>query len=602
MAEPKYKYEDVIEALRNADAAGDVEAATRLAKIADSMVAKPTPASQFATGVGKRAQEIGQALRGVGLRAGELAGVVSPEDLAAYEQEVAASRSVMSPQYRQFEPQTVSEYLGGLGVDLATMAGAGGALRLAEPVAGAIPRIGQALESGLQYGRQALVAPRSIPQAALGGGLYAQTIPFATGEEAARATGTSAIVGGALQPGLRALGLAPSVETRLQPAQVEAARRGVEAGFQFTPAQMTGSKTGMFIEEGIKALPLARGAYTKLEDANQQTLQKIAARSIGLKENVPFTAEAMQEAYQNALSKYQTLKQVPALKLDKAFGQEVDAIKNKLKNVPEEQRAQLEIPKVEAVLDNYKEFMIRPLNGETMYNGSMALGDQLNTTTSSLTVGALKDLRTAFENAIERRITNPALKNIVDPNTIKTFREGRTQLSNWFTVNEGFNAATGELSGPKIAGALARKDNFGTKHTELEVAALAVRAIPRALPSSGTAERAESASLVRQLAAAGTLPVLGGGAAGLYTQDPYAALVGAGASQVLPAVAARIATSEPVRSIVARRQLGAVAPDEGTLARAFRGLETGVPAPIRFGVGDLARIAAQQQAVRGLLD
>ena len=246
--------------------------------------------------------------------------------------------------------------------------------------------------------------------------------------------------------------------------------------------------------------------------------------------------------------------------------------------------------------------MIRPVNGETMYNGSMALGDQLNTATSSLAIGALKDLRTAFENAIERRITNPALKNIVDQNTIKTFREGRTQLSNWFTVNEGFNAATGELSGPKIAGALARKDNFGTKHTELEVAALAVRAIPKALPSSGTAERAESASLVRQLAAAGTLPVLGGGAAGLYTQDPYAALMGAGASQVVPAIAARIATSEPIRSIVARRQLGAIAPDEGTLARAFRGLETGIPAPIRFGAGDLARIATQQQAVRGLLD
>jgi hypothetical protein len=69
----------------------------------------------------------------------------------------------------------------------------------------------------------------------------------------------------------------------------------------------------------------------------------------------------------------------------------------------------------------------------------------------------------------------------------------------------------------------------------------------------------------------------------------------------LPAIAARLATSEPVRSIVARRQLGAVAPDEGTLARAFREFETGVPSLARYGLGDVARIAAQQQAVRGLL-
>jgi len=604
MAEPKYTYEEVVQALRNADAAGDTQAATRLAQIADSMVAKPSPASQFATGVGKRAQEVAQALRGVGLRAGELTGMVSPEDLAAYEQEVAASRSVMSPQYRQFKPQTVSEYLGGLGLDLATMAGAGGALKLAEPVAAAIPRVGQAIESGLRYGRQALIAPKSIPQAGLGGALYAQTIPFATGEEAARATGTSAVIGGALQPALRAVGLATPTETQLQPAQIQAARRGVEAGFQFTPSQMTGSKTGMFIEEGIKALPLARGAFTKLEDANQQSIQDIAARSIGLKAGVPFTAQSMESAYNNALQKYQAIQSVPSIKLDKAFGQQVDTIINQLKKVPESQRSQLGVPEIVKVLEDYKGFTKNAVDGETMFLGLKAIGDQLFEAQKQgrIGAGAYKDLRSALENAIERSISQPSKKNLVSQDVIQKFKDGRTQLSNWFTINEAFNAATGEISGAKLAGSLARKSNFGGRNTELETAALAARAIPRALPSSGTAERAESASLVRQLAAAGTLPVLGGGAAGLYTQDPYAALIGAGASQVLPAIAARIATSEPVRSIVARRQLGAVAPDEGILAGAFRGLETNVPASLRFGAGDLARIAAQQQAIRGLLD
>jgi hypothetical protein len=87
----------------------------------------------------------------------------------------------------------------------------------------------------------------------------------------------------------------------------------------------------------------------------------------------------------------------------------------------------------------------------------------------------------------------------------------------------------------------------------------------------------------------------------MYAQDPYAAAVGAAAAQTLPALAARIATSEPVRSIVARRQLGAVAPDEGILAGAARRFETGVPGGLRFGLGDIARLYAEREQLQGLL-
>lgn len=569
-------------------------------------------AEQLQAGAGKRLSEMGMGLRGLGLRVGGALGITSPEQLTQYEQEVARTRQVMpgmgpsgelSPEFRRFTPSTGTELLGGLGVDLASMYGAGAALRPVQTAASIVPRVGPTIERGIQYGRQAITSPRTVPQAMLGGALYSQTFPFESSQEAAGTALLSAGAGGVAQPVLRAMGFAPQAESQLPVAQQDAARRAIEAGFQFTPAQMTGSRTGMFIEEGIKALPLARGAFTKLEDANQEALQNIAAKSIGLKPGVSFTADAMSDAYQNALNKFKAIEAVPAIKLDKAFEQQVDGLLKKLKKVPEAQRQQLGVPEVEAVLEEYKTFSKNAIDGETMFLGLRALGDSLFKAQKEGRVGAgaFKDLRDAFERAIERSITSPAKKNLVSPNVVKKFREGRTQMSNWFTVNESFNPATGELSGAKLSSSLARKSNFGGRNTELETAALAVRAFPRALPSSGTAERAEAASAVKQVAQGAALPLLGAGATGMATQDPYAAFMAAGAAQTLPAVAARLMTSEPVRSVVARRQLGAIAPDEGMLARGMREFETRTPSAARFGLGDLARLYAEQEQIRGLL-
>jgi hypothetical protein len=366
---------------------------------------------------------------------------------------------------------------------------------------------------------------------------------------------------------------------------------------------MTGTKTGMFIEEGIKALPLARGAYTKLEEANQAALQRIAGEAVGLKKGVSFTPEAMRQAYDDALARYKSLETVPAIKLDKGFVQQVDGIIKELKKVPESQRQQLGINEIEKVLADYKGFSKKAVNGQTMFVGLKAINDSLFAAQKqgSIGAGAYKDLRSSVENAIERAISAPSKKGLVNPNVIKQFKEGRTQMSNWYTVNEAFNEATGEISGPKLASSLARKSNFGSRNTQLETAALAVRAFPKALPSSGTAERAESASLVKQLSAASALPLMGGGAAGMLGGGASDIATAAGASQLLPAIAGYTATSEPIRSIIARRQLGAIAPDEGVLARAFREFETSVPENVRAFAGNIPRLMLEQNRIRGLL-
>lgn len=564
---------------------------------------------QLYSGARKRAEETAMGLKGVGLRAGSALGITDPETMKQYQQEVARGKTLMETmtgpggettgEYMKYAPTSGAEVFGGLGVDLATMYGAGFGLKPLQYMARSAPVIGGALEKGIEYTSQALTSPRTVPQAALGGGLYSQTYPFETGREAAGSALWSAGAGGLTLPVTRALGLSPQTESNLTDAQKQAAKRAVEAGFQFTPAQMSGSKTSMFIEEGIKALPLARGAYSKLEDENQSTLQKIAAKAIGLKEGASFTPESMQEAYTNALNKYKVLTSVPSLKLDKGFVDQLSSLEKKLAKIPESQRAELDVPKVEALIKDYKNFNKNAVDGETMFESLRALRSQLFKAQKEGTygAGAYKDISSYLENAIERALQNPSKKNVVSSDVIKKFKDGRTQMANWFTVDEAFNAATGEISGPKLAASLARKSNFGGRNTELETAALAVRAFPKALPSSGTAERAEAAGAVKQAAQALTLPTFGAGVAGTLTQDPYTAAMGAAASQMLPALAAKVGTSEPVRSVVARRQLGAIAPDEGLMARAFREMETRTPAAVRFGAGDLARLYAQQKSL-----
>lgn len=554
---------------------------------------------QLATGARKRAGEIAEGLSGLALRAGETIGVVSPERLAEYYRRQQEAQSVFSPEYRQFAAETPLEYIGGMGVDLASMYAGGGALKGISPALRQIPGVGGRAADVAEYTGGALMMPRTVPQAALGGGLYAQTYPFGTGEEAIKGTAIGAGVGGAVQPLVRAVGLGATKPSDLTPQQVESAKRAVEAGFKFTPSQMTGSTLGQFVDEGVKSFPLARSGYAKLEKENQENLQRITAQAIGLKKDVPFTTQAFTDAFSAALDKYKGLETVPSIKLDKGFADEIRRLKKDIAKTPEFQQ-DASIRDAIATLDGYLDFTKKAVDGKTLFQGLRAMNGQLFTaqTTGSPASAVFKDLRSQLENAIERQITAPSKKNLVDPKVIKDFKEGRTRLSNWYTVNEAFDEATGTISGPKLATSLARKSNFGSQNTQLETAALAARAFPKFLPSSGTAERTQAANWIT--GAFGGLGALASGSPNVQEQ-----LITGAAAATIPQMAAgaygRAMTSEPVRSIVARRQLGAIAPDEGILAGAARRFETGVPSAARFGLGDIARLYAEREQLQGLL-
>ena len=551
---------------------------------------------ELLSGAQKRLRQAGEGISGTMTSIGGALGIIPPEEVQRRQEQTQFNRSVFSPEYGRNEPTSMTEYVGGAGLDIAGMVGAGGLLRGAGTAIGsAAPKIGGAL----QYAGQSIMAPKTVPQAALGGATMAQTYPYANELERAVGTGAGAVVSGAIQPVTRALGLGPATDTQLSEAQQLSAKRAIEQGMQYTPAQMTGSRTGKLLEEGLKALPLSRGSFENLAQANQNVINKVAANAVGLSADTPITPQAMQSAFKSALDKYKSISDMPKTTLDVDFRNQIDTLIYDLNKVPQSQRSSAGVDKTIKVLQDYRKFTNRPIDGETMYQGLKALSDDIFKASKegNVSAGAYKQLRSAFEDAIERQIQSGNVN--VSPKIVDDFKQGRALLSNWFTVDEAFNPNTGMISGPKLATSLERKAGYGTRGTDLESVAMGSKAIPQALPSSGTTERAEAASFVKKAA---SLPMLiGGGAMGAATQDPYMAAIGAAAAEGIPYMASKAMTSEPVRSIVARRQLGAQAPNEGLLAQASRALEENIPADIRAQFGNLPRSILERMAIKGLL-
>lgn len=547
---------------------------------------------RLGTGMQKRVGEIQRGLTGAFLRGGEMIGAVAPESVQQYEQAVSAeraNRSVMDA------PRSAAEVIGGVMPDVALGLGAGGALRTAGRALGTVaPRSGAALET---LG-QSIYAPSTVPQAMLGGAIYGQTMPYASGREAVVGTGATALAGGVAQPVLRAAGLTGQPQSQLPQAQQEAARRAIEAGFEFPVSEMTGSATGRFLGEGLKALPFGRSAYDAMATGNQKTVNTIVNRSIGLPANVDLTPNVLQQVKDQAFQAYDNLTGIPSIKLDRQFGKIVDGLINTLSAGAKSTRKETGATNALKVLEDYKGYVTSGLDGEGVKQNLRALTDLAfkSGKEGKIASEAYKTLREEFENAVDRSLLAKAQSGLVKPDLIDKYRDARTRLANVFVVENAFDEATGKVSGKKIASALSKRSGYGTRGTDLETAALASEVFPSMLPSSGTAERTQAANLLNSAFSAGA------GGAGMYglMQDPLVAGLAVG-SLGGPFVASQMATAKPIRDVVARRQLGAIPPDESKIAAGMRLFEERIPEPVRYGLGGGTRALLERYLNRGLL-
>jgi hypothetical protein len=379
--------------------------------------------------------------------------------------------------------------------------------------------------------------------------------------------------GGVTQFGLRQLGLAPKLEPNLTPQQQEVARRALEQGFQLDPTQITGYGGGL--KEGIKSrFPIAREAFTRFEENNQNQTNNIAKNLIKIPQSADLTNESMETAFKSALNNYQVLQKVPSIQGDQKFVQTVNGELSRLNKIPKSQLSS-DDKKAIRVLNEYKSFGTQSISGDEAFIRSKAIGNNLfqaQKSGSGEAANAFKTLRSAFEQSIEDYLSSPA--NLMRTNgkaTLDQFKDGRKTLSNWYLIDNAFNRDTGNVSAAKLSRELAKKPTYGTTKEPIETAAQLSGAFPRAFPSSGTSER-------------------------MSYGDPLSLLF-----QSPVAIPAYLATSQPVRNILGQRYLGAK--PEGIMGNIYGGIsKVGgiVPQTGREKIGEAIRSVEQQQLMQML--
>jgi len=435
---------DLERALLEADAAGDTTSANLFANEIKKIQQSQQPQEgSVISGAQKRISQAAEGVKGVGLRLGSALGTVSPDRLAEYERQVGMERSVMSPTYGQTTPTGGAEIIGSTATDILSSLVGGGLLK-----AGGLP------------GAAGAFLPRTVPQAAAGGSLYSLTTPSQTTEEMFTKAGVAAPVAGLTQFGLRQVGLAPKVEPNLTPQQQEVGRRALEQGFQLDPTQITGYGGGL--KEGIKSrFPMAREAFTRFEENNQNQTNNIAKSLIKLAPTENLTNESMETAFKSALNNYKVLQKVPSIQGDQKFIQTVDKELVRLNRIPKSQLSS-DDKKAIRVLNEYKGFGNQAISGEEAFVRSKAIGNNLfqaQKSGSGEAANAFKTLRGAFEQSIEDYLSSPAnLMRKTGKETLEQFRDGRKTLSNWYLIDKSFNRDTGNVSAAKLSRELAGLD------------------------------------------------------------------------------------------------------------------------------------------------
>jgi len=557
--------QDLERALLEADKAGDTTSANLFANEIKKIQQSQQPQEGgVISGAQKRLAQAGVGLFGAGARAGEALGIVSPEFMKRYEDKIQQERSVMSPDYQALTPTGGREIAGSTMVDVIASLMGGTGLKAAKNV----PFVGGTAEA-----LGGALVPTTVPQAIGGGALYSLTTPSESMSEAASKAVLGGGAGGITQFGLRQLGLAPKLEPNLTPQQQEVARRALEQGFQLDPTQITGYGGGL--REGIKSrFPIAREAFTRLEENNQNQTNNIAKSLIKIPQSADLTNESMETAFKSALNNYQVLQKVPSIQGDQKFVQTVNGELSRLNKIPKSQLS-ADDKKAIRVLNEYKSFGTQSISGDEAFIRSKAIGNNLfqaQKSGSGEAANAFKTLRSAFEQSIEDYLSSPA--NLMRTNgkaTLDQFKDGRKTLSNWYLIDNAFNRDTGNVSAAKLSRELAKKPTYGTTKEPIETAAQLSGAFPRAFPSSGTSER-------------------------MSYGDPLSLLF-----QSPVAIPAYLATSQPVRNILGQRYLGAK--PEGLLGNIYGGISTAggyLPQPARNEFGRALMSAEQQQLMQTL--
>jgi hypothetical protein len=436
-------------ALRNADAAGDVDAARTIAQAIQQTRTTAKPALPF--GMQTVANIGGGLVRGAGSIGATL---LTPYDLIA-----GNTKSIGNPERRAgiggglqalgVETDSMAYGSGKLAGEIAGTAGVGGALanglRLIPGAARMAPALDAVRTAGFSAGGltgAAGLGTRAAGGAITGGAAAGMVNP----EDAGFGAGVGAAMPGALQvAGKAGAALGRTFRGPEQTPEISAAIKAArDAGYVIPPTQARPSLGNRLIEGLSGKISTAQNASAR----NQGVTNKLAAESLGLPGDTKLTPDLLKTVRDTAGQKYQAVGATGPVTPPPAYEQALDAIaapfKKAAQGFPNAKPSpvidlveSLKSPQFDAAAAVEKVKELRTAADDAYRTGNTDIGR------------ASKAAAKAIEDALETH-----LQGLGSPALLDEFRAARQLIAKTYTVEKSLNPTSGSVDARKLASQL----------------------------------------------------------------------------------------------------------------------------------------------------
>lgn len=441
-------------ALRNADKAGDAEAARRLVAYIN---ATPQPQGPQGPQGGAQwvAQQAGNLAAGAVRGAGSIgATLLAPVDAAARALGVQNDfigrddrRAAMDAGLKTLGADTdsVAYGAGKLGAEIAGTLGVGGAVArgvAAVPgVAAKAPNIINAIRTaGMQGGGSAM--HNALVRAAGGGVTGAASAGLVNPEDAA----TGAVVGAAAPAVLKAMGAAGNKVGSVirgpsqTPEMVNAISSARQAGYVIPPTQAKPSLANRVLEGLSGKITTAQNASAK----NQAVTNAKAAAAVGLPTDQPITAQALKAVRDAAGQAYEAIGQTGVVRPGQAYNDALDKI------VKPHLVAVAGFPNgkpspVITLVDSLRSDAFDAASAVAKVKELRSAADDAFRTGNTDIARASKAAAKALEDAMEDH-----LRQTGQTQMLQSFRDARQLIAKTYTVEKALNPTTGTVDARKL--------------------------------------------------------------------------------------------------------------------------------------------------------
>jgi len=261
-------------------------------------------------------------------------------------------------------------------------------------------------------------------------------------KEQAKQAGIGGTVGAVITPLQKLAGVLRGPEQTEQMAG--AVQKAREAGFVIPPTQARGSLVNRVLEGTAGKVSTAQNASAK----NQEVMNKLAAKSLGLPEEELLTPEGLGNIRNVAGKAYENIENIGTIKPSKEYTEGLNQIASK----PLKAQAGFPNAKPSPIIELADSLKSDAFDGSAAIAKIIDLRDAANTAYAAnqkLLGNANKKAANLLEDEIERHLKTTGQTKLLDE-----FRSGRELIAKTYTVEKALNPVTGNVSGKALASAL----------------------------------------------------------------------------------------------------------------------------------------------------